>query len=189
MAAQRTVAGSSDADIISPTEPPPATSPTKEKLFWLFWGQMGRAKRWGTKSQRETERTGLKCRPLASASPTCLHPMLLSLWAQTNRGRTKEWVPLRSQLKPVPPRVFHFPSPANSEVPGSHLPTTQRVWRAPVPGAKSPPRKPCPGSLHSAVRLKRLRVRSSCSGTGRPILHQGSWSFFPLGYAGGCETS
>lgn len=39
--------------------------------------------------------------------------------------------------------MFRFPSPANSEVPGSHLPTTQRVQRTPVPGAKKPASAHC----------------------------------------------
>lgn len=85
--------------------------------------------------------------------------------------------------------TFRFPSPANSEVPGSHLPTTQRVRRTPVPGAKSPPQEPGPGSLHSAVGLKGCRVRSSCLGTGRPTPHQGRRPFLPLGYPGGHQTS
>lgn len=85
--------------------------------------------------------------------------------------------------------TFCFPSPANSVVPGSHLPTTQRVRRSPVPGAKSLPSEPGPGSLPSASGLKGLRVKSSNVGTSRPTLHQGRRPSLPLGSPGGSRTS
>lgn len=115
---------------------------------------MGRAKRWGTESKRETECQELERNRVPRAGTRLeMQAVGLSLshlpspdapsTVGSDQQRSRQGVGTFAQPAEAGASMFHSPSPANSEVPGRHLPTTQRVRRTPVPGAKKPASAHC----------------------------------------------
>lgn len=82
-----------------------------------------------------------------------------------------------SQLKPLPLRSISHLLPIPRSQAATSLPPREYGEHQCL-AQKPPSQKPGPGSLHPAVGLQGLRVRSSCLGTGRPALHQGRGPFF-----------